>query len=77
MRHKADFPVQEGARVTIANRDILLYTYMTWCYFRAPVSNLQHRMEDGGMAIIDVAAKFHAISTKILVSKKREWVADC
>jgi hypothetical protein len=59
MAHRTDFPEHEGARSTTLNSDIPVY--MPWCYFRAPVSTLQHQTEDGDMDLIDVAAKFRTV----------------
>jgi hypothetical protein len=34
---------------------------MPWCYFRSPASTLQQEMENGGMNLIDLAAKFRVV----------------
>jgi hypothetical protein len=47
--------------MTNLNGDIV---FMPWCYFRAPLSTLQHNSEDEGMGLIDVAAKFHTVILK-------------
>jgi hypothetical protein len=59
MAHRTYFPEHRIAGATNLNGDILVH--MPWCHFRYPVQTLQHQTGDGGMNLIDVAAKFSAV----------------
>jgi hypothetical protein len=68
MAHRTDFPEYKGSRATNLNGDIPVY--MPWCYFRAPVSTLQHQTEDGGMDLNNVAAKYREVFLRKLWSQR-------